>query len=527
MIWVVLTIWIVRSFGLWWGKCPPEPLWVAPDDGVKKERARVSACADSAPAPRIAGGKSGRPPYASTPSAHPLVRPRRPFPLPSPFGRGRGIRTWCLGSDLAWCLTGIAAWAWSVGAWTPVGMGVALLGQWEVWLGCALVAWNDRRATPLESWVCGTMLVVLWGMAVPSSEALLTSHILAPAHVWCARSAKVFFFFALCRAGLGKDAGRVVRACVVTSGWGILLGMAWAFGAPQWGNLWQWDFIETASLVFIGLMWAWMREPQRRCWPLMALSCWCIQWMSVYGLELAMSRHQYGAAGWEAVALGVAWMGMLTCMIARQKDAFPSPITFGDKIRVFVGFVAIFIVLLSMFGIQIDDFWMYIVFCALWMVFSYHRVKAGWGLGLALGMLGLAWLPQDADTTWAALDEGAYRLEGIEATASGGITDFRAHVVCAHEAGREGARAVVPFVAQNGQIMAGRGIDVWEGSRAVRLWIVDYRASRGVLLLVRDTSWAWLWLIVASMGAVWASWCVRPQTCRILQKPENAQPAQK
>ncbi len=131
------------------------------------------------------------------------------------------------------------------------------------------------------------------------------SHPLAGLHVFMAMAAKSLALAGCLVQSISGRSNRLVWAAMWAQGGAIVLGMLWAQDA--WMSLWQWDPIETLSLlVWIALLFAW--QSQKVLWSTLALVLLICSELMAGGSLGPGSQHSYAEPEHLTAALHLAWL---------------------------------------------------------------------------------------------------------------------------------------------------------------------------------------------------------------------------
>ena len=136
-----------------------------------------------------------------------------------------------------------------------------------------------------------------WVIQHDINSALIWSHPLAFGHILFSQAALILIITAIActLTSLPIRLERLTRLALICQGIGIILGMFWAYDAPDWGSFWQWDFIEISALYIWFSLYAWNHtHPQsHNLWAIQTLILIFIQTLSLYAGFGETSRHGY------------------------------------------------------------------------------------------------------------------------------------------------------------------------------------------------------------------------------------------
>ena len=171
---------------------------------------------------------------------------------------------------------------------------------------------NTDPASKLIILWCTFEIIVSTTQTAPPTPSRIEalSHPLALLHLTTSMTAKAALLLAitqsLCRL---KPPHALVRAALAFQAMAIISGMIWALDA--WNALWQWDPIETLSLMtFICLLGAvWQK---RSCWyQALLISVMATDLVAAGLFAPAASRHSYASPSLLSASFHIAWAASL------------------------------------------------------------------------------------------------------------------------------------------------------------------------------------------------------------------------
>ena len=141
----------------------------------------------------------------------------------------------------------------------------------------------------------------LWGafrwMIHHDNTELMMNHILAIPHVVISQIALVLtVLWCVCRIGALPVKNTIIgMGAVIAQGLCIVIGMFWAYDAPDWGAFWQWDYIELSALYVLLSLYAGCKEsePKQSFWSWVVIVLLFIQSLSLYAGFNHATRHGY------------------------------------------------------------------------------------------------------------------------------------------------------------------------------------------------------------------------------------------
>lgn len=320
-------------------------------------------------------------------------------------------------------------------------------------------------------WLMSYAAIVLICKNPSPALDVFSAHPLALAHIftsWCAKitllTAICMYFegsairhaaslrrnqrvYLLCPGNLGKantprlPLGNILKLGTFYQAIAITLGMFWAFDAPAWGALWQWDFIELSALAILICTCFWQKWPQHSIfWAALTLITFTTQNLMLYGMAdiTHLSRHTYGSSN-SALAWTIAVMLWTTALWIRGGKKHLLTSLEPSTSQVFVAQIA-FVTCILLSGI----------------------------------------LPQSAISQWASLETTApFQLIGIRAQKQETCTQYSIEIAASSQT------VQLPLIACQEHSSPQGHADIWYGFSRFRLWALQYRADSGVELLVR------------------------------------------
>ena len=315
-------------------------------------------------------------------------------------------------------------------------------------------------------------------------SGMAAMHVLAMPHILVSWAAKTAVCMAIC-CWFGERCcpdHRLVRFGLVCVPASIILGMIWAFDAPNWGRLWQWDSVETYALCLFVCLWVWQRRTGHGdLWAYLCLLVLTCETLGLYGGFSSNSRHSYGAGPEEWLcALGWSVWLVWICGCA-EKRRLSQNVRAGILER--SGALALVGMLLVTFcGVEVMPQGMSIAFGAIWVCLNCGRHAANILICLG-GIVCLVSNIGDISSGWmetARLDAaGGWAVLGIFPEQVGECLHLGVHIASpnAHE-------GMVMLESCHGMPMQPSGFaDIWP--EMLRVYGVSYQAVEGVQLFVR------------------------------------------
>ena len=306
------------------------------------------------------------------------------------------------------------------------------------------------------------------------------------------------------------------RIALVYQSLGIMVGMIWAYDAPDWGAFWQWDFIEnSALLIWIALLFSQnaFHSRTRFFWDTLILFLLVVQTLMLFGgLNLGTgSRHHYAGINHALIVEMIVWI--LTLAVCHWKfGCRTSPYTekpgISNKLEVFSGTLMIGFILLSLITDVSQLTWVLgLIMAVIWILMSIlTKAKIRWVL-CALGLITLVWnflLPMTVTDQWIKLDhEQDLNLYGIEVSKNEDCLQYSAWIG-AHD---QNTREVLLKYCHE-VVMPQKPVDYIDLStmQFYRIQALDYRAETGLLVRTKAILWDLLfkyWLVLLlGMGVV-------------------------
>lgn len=310
------------------------------------------------------------------------------------------------------------------------------------------------------------------------------THVLAMAHILVSWAAKTAVCMAIC-AWLGeawRGTGLLVRfgaGCMAAS---IILGMIWAFDAPGWGRLWQWDCVEIYALCLFVCLWEWQkRAANHDFWAFLCLMCLTCETLGLYGGFSPNSRHSYGAGAGD-MWCAIGWMVCLgwICVCSKKKRWLSRRLSLrGQTAAWTLAGVAV----MTFCGVEMHPAAMCVAFGLIWGLFNLERNATQIAVTviglLCLGAMCLDITPGEMVT--ARLDSpDSWKILGILPEKVGDCMQLEVQI--ASPASHEGF--VRLETCSGGQWQPVSFADIWPEMR--RVYASAYDALTGVALFVRN-----------------------------------------
>ncbi|MBQ9818569.1 MAG: hypothetical protein IJM59_14030 [Proteobacteria bacterium] len=350
-------------------------------------------------------------------------------------------------------------------------------GQAAGFMGCWFVIWLLCFADPAAM------------SQIPMQHEASVAHILIS---WCA---KISILGVASASILRPHGKRVIGVCwaLICQCLSVLLGMIWALDDSSWGSLWQWDAIESLSLCMVFMLYGWLRSPGgTQCWAWGSILLIGLQNALVYGLFHFgnSSIHRY-ADNEHALFVGLGMLGWLVCLaiwhLRHLRHSGNANIPQRDT-REFVCF-AVVVLGIAACGLRIPGWALCAVFVVVWALLSAGRTKRSIALCIAgaVILISVTALPTRYHTQWAQLEgsgntETVWKLAGIQTESAGECLRYSAILE------RDGQFEEVKFDACSNEIRPVDAVEVWGDGRMEQLRVIEYDASRGVGILVRDVT---------------------------------------
>lgn len=283
----------------------------------------------------------------------------------------------------------------------------------------------------------------------------------------------------------------------------IITGMYWAFDAPNWGELWQWDGIETLSLCSFLSLYGLKNSREDKLPAYLCVFMVVVQNIALYGTGLMgeISRHSYAEVSSNALILTISqimWflfvVGLGVLRRARKREYLEESCTlekgiFGvirqSSLIVLAGISICVITGVLPAGVE-NSVIKYIYYGVFTIILagmsnwnSSHSRAAAFCAVITLWIPGI--LPGDSETELAEIGGSENRAEllGIRAENRGEHIHYLAEI-------RYGSSfADIEMDGYETGFYPSGHVDVLN-SGIVRIWGVDYRANRGVRLLTRN-----------------------------------------
>ena len=376
----------------------------------------------------------------------------------------------------------------------------ACIVYFRLWLGVMLLAWMHKL---YPSALPARMMFVLYLLLIQppalTPESMFALHWLAPAHILFSWSAGCCLWAMLSLPQDDQHAGLCHTALVYELA-AIVTGMIWAMDAPDWGMLWQWDAVETGSLCILLSIYAISRSPSV-FWRYLGLFLALYQIWSLYLMPAAQTRHSYTDAPVNAWVWYLSAACFAVIFIWQNRCSAPhnlAKLAKTQQIAQFTcGFVMLIVYVLSQFDL-IDDIWLYLCFALIWYVLSIDHMSIR---RVAIAVVGVCTIllpalpsPQP-NQIWLNLTppQSSLSLAGIRISDADDCKVYHATIQSDLHATEIAAKSCDHQMSPVGHrdIISSDGIQ--------RLWLFDYQARFGVLLLQRDITIAVLyeiWLVV-------------------------------
>ncbi|MBQ9396185.1 MAG: hypothetical protein IJU23_11830 [Proteobacteria bacterium] len=400
--------------------------------------------------------------------------------------------------------------------------------------GCVYFALK-RKKTSFCAVLAYLCLFVLLRTTV--SVDVFFNHWTSPFHIVLSWGAKIWSLClgtSIVLGGTRPEAWKI-QTGLWLSGISVITGIFWAFDAPNWGAIWQWDGIETLSLCSFLCLYGLKAGKDSRVAGYVCLLLVVVQNIALYGTGMTgdVSRHSYAeisSNAWIVTAAQILWFVVVAGigLIKRRKhDTSPGDaenrksLMHKDKNIIRDGAV------IALAGIAVcvisgllpagseNGAMKYAYYAAFALIFA---GLSDWHKGRIAAICGMATLcvpcifPTNTEIELAVLQSPDSRAEliGIRAENLGERVHYLAEV-------RYGsAFADIEMDGYGTGFYPTGHADVFSGG-IVRLWGVDYRANRGVSLLVRSITLERLyelWLIIGLILSVIAFVLERKQALK-------------
>lgn len=398
-------------------------------------------------------------------------------------------------------------------------------------MGICLIALVIRRQKSAAIFcVLYLLILVFFRDYSPSAIDYFAAHSLAIPHIVASWAAKALIIGA-CLVKLTKpEAVRIsaIKCCILFQSLTIILGMFWAFDAPDWGALWQWDGIETLSLCTLTALLVWNHSTAKQILPAtVTLFTIIIQNLALYGVGMTddISRHSYNQIPQSHLfwiigqCLFFAAVIVVSLFLRKYKKSTDKENRIAenksDKIAsirlcglMTSCFICTGISIIICAGIHLQESLLWIVFGVLWVLITLNTYVRSWVHTILGGIfiVMLANLPTKADMTIAKLEmnpQTSLQLVGIEAKTENDILHYTSEIASNNHI------FALHFIADEDGIHPKGHMDVRNGFKMERFWAVDYKASQGIILLRRDiTLDKWCELLLILIFFATQSWLI-------------------
>ncbi len=398
-------------------------------------------------------------------------------------------------------------------------------------MGICLIALIIRRQKSAAIF-CGLYLLILvfFRDYSPSAIDYFAAHSLAIPHIITSWAAKALIIGTSLVELTKPEVVRfsAIKCCILLQSLTIILGMFWAFDAPDWGALWQWDGIETLSLCTLtSLLILEHSAPKQTLPAIVTLFTLIVQNLALYGFGMTddISRHSYNQIPQSHLfwiigqCLFFAVVTAFSLFLRKHKKSTDKETHFEENkpdkttsIR-FCGlmtscFTCAGISVIICTGIRLEESLLWIVFSILWVLITLNTSVRSWVhtiLGLIFIVM-LANLPTKTDLTVARLEmnpQTSLQLVGIEAKSDQEILHYTSEIALNNHI------FALHFIADKDGIHPDGHMDVRNCFRMERFWAVDYKASQGITLLRRDiTLNKWCELLLILIFFATQSWLI-------------------
>ena len=366
--------------------------------------------------------------------------------------------------------------------------------------GCVYFALCRKKA----SFYAVLVYLCLFVMFRPSVGVdLFLTHWSSPFHIILSWGTKVWMLClgtSIVMSGVRPEPWKI-QTGIWLSAASIITGIFWAFDAPNWGFLWQWDGIETLSLCAFFVLYGLKNSRDFLFSGYACLVMISLQNIALYGTGMTgdISRHSYAEVSSHAMiltALQIFWFVAVAVIgrFRRKKVAVKSDDVTAQRPGNGMVWLSAMIALMGiaicvMTGIlpavttSLMAFVYYGAFAVSWACLSNWRNR----VGRVVAICGLATIcfpgvvSFDSETELAEIGnrESHAELIGIRAES----LEERIHYTAEIRYGSE--LADIEMDSYGNEFYPTDHVDVFSGG-FVRLWGLDYKANRGVNLLVRN-----------------------------------------
>lgn len=315
-------------------------------------------------------------------------------------------------------------------------------------------------------------------------------HSLAQLHIWTSWAARMAVIcLAVHTLTSPKSSRLAARLVIMIESIAIVTGMFWAFDNYAWGALWQWDSVELISLiVWFALVYGYNAHENRAFWALTTLLAILTQLYMLLGPHALASRHNFFVEKFSwiwPIFVGI-WLIILLAVYAKTLQTHThTPIGMRDS---FAGILLIFLGILSLtpFYENVHHAALAGIFLFLWGIlwFRAHRK-----LPLILGCITLLWvllLPSGPDRPlqqmlWANVDSSEYVLTGVHSMPKDDCLHYQFDIT------HNSNEWTLPYQSCDSSEPP-QAADIWDTIIPKRHWVIQYQATKGVQLLVRNTT---------------------------------------
>ena len=356
----------------------------------------------------------------------------------------------------------------------------------------------------------GLWEIFRWVIQHDINPTLIWSHHLAFAHIVFSQTAHVLVITAIActLTSLPVKLEKLIRLSLIYQGIGIILGMFWAYDAPDWGSFWQWDFIEISALYIWFSLYAWNHSHPntRNLWAINTLILIFIQTLSLYAGLGETSRHGYAVTQQLPVFAGII---ILSCALLSSRkfcirQHYPifkyteplsavSPNTIISYIEHTCLLIITGIMIICGFGLSFPAetglcllslvLWLALLLCDREKRYLLHQFLFG-GFGVVTA-LSLILLPVQIEDQWikTEMPENQLSLQGVKLLNSDDCNHYQFGIGI----NSNDETHVQLVICQDQIIHTSPSYYVsFHPISLMRIQALDYRANQGVLLRIRD-----------------------------------------
>lgn len=343
------------------------------------------------------------------------------------------------------------------------------------------------------------------------------NHVVAPAHIETASAGEIALILAIVRTWTHGEAPREFALSFLLQLACLILGMLWAFEDSGWGELWQWDRVESSALW---VLWAtsggWRRPHEGRFWAWICLILAAAQAGLISGGAL-LSRHQYAERSWLPLACWILF-AVAGLILSRKRKLRDEKVP--QTRALCAGNLLLILGLWNALGGHCPVWAQMAAFIAVCVTGTFSRRT--WILWVACILTMLAVHVRGAhERLVATTDSTSWQLAGVSLEPDESCYRYRFAI-------KHGdAIAIVPHTLCDGRVMHDSFADMREGIEFYRLRAMRYEAFRGLTLDVRTVTvekWTSHWLIVfyfILFFHVNRSWRRPPRSRQITRVPQS------